>query len=368
MISRPLATGCAAALMAFASCFLPCAAAPLPDAILQKSELSQADRDQVAEFIRAHLEGIASEDPAANRAARDEILATIAKGVSVAVRLEMSNALLADLRRLVASPNERVSFNASRIAGALATPSSLDVIAAAIADKRPAVRYGGAAAARRTLEEQAARRSPIDAAQARNLLGALAQDLRSDNDPGVIDGLITAFQAAGPDIRSEAMTLMASSIAEQGATFGRKDRGGDPDIWARAFRRAVSAAQKALLDQLKIGKPDAAFAKATAEMSGVMIAHAVRRLDAARASVRSEAEMETLRALVADAEGTLILVNKNINQGATEIEQRLGNAFDSAASAGDSAQLRAEASTWIGPEGVLAKPPYSFDPRRFDSK
>ena len=37
MISRSLATGCAAGLMALAACTVPCAAAPLPDAVIQKS-------------------------------------------------------------------------------------------------------------------------------------------------------------------------------------------------------------------------------------------------------------------------------------------------------------------------------------------
>jgi hypothetical protein len=229
------------------------------------------------------------------------------------------------------------------------------------------VRYGGVAAARRTLEEQAAKRSPLDAGQARNLVRSLAQALRTDNDPSVVDGLITAFQAAGPDLRGEAITVMASSLAEQGATFARNGRAGDPDIWARAFRRGVRAAQASLLDQLKTGKPDPQFAKATAEMSGVMIAHVIRRLDATRAAIRSDAEMETLRDLVADAEGTLIFVNENFNTGAAKTDQRLRGAFDAeaAGAGGDAGQLRSEAATWIGPDGVLAKPPYSIDPKRF---
>ena len=343
------------------------ASAAAPEALFQKSELSADERGQVRSFAEGLISGLGSDDASKARAARDELLAPLAKGVSVPFRLEMSNALQQPLIRMVASANDRVAFNAARVAGAVATSGMIDVVRAALGDARAAVRYGGAFASRQMLEEQAAKRSPIDQAQARGLLRAVAETLRADADPAVVDGLVSATEAAAADTRSEAMTLMCRSLAEQALTFGRKERGGDPDTWARAFRRGVRASQAALLDQLRTGKPDEAFAKATAEMAGAMLAHVARRVEAARKGVRSESEVETLRDLVADAEGTLIFVNENLAPGAQKTEQRLRAAFEAEMNGGEDAagQVAAEAAAWIGAGGVLTKPPYGFEASRF---
>lgn len=331
-------------------------AAELPAGLTTRQSLTEDDRRAVREFSLAQSEALASADAAKSQTAREDLLAPMRTAVSVDFRLAYSEALTPTLAKLATGADERVAFNALRVAGALATQGAVDAIRAALADARPAVRYGGAFAARRSLDEIASKRS-LDAAQAPRLIEALSGSLAKETEPGVLEGLISAFDASGSDkaSRSAALASMCEGIGAQAASFADGKHAGSPTAWALAFQRAVKVAQSALLEQGKIGALDEALAKGAASMCGRALGHVVARLASFRPGESHDEETASLADLASAAEGTLIFIDTNLSKRQS-LAQSIRAAFP------DAAKVRAEAEKWIGAKGLLTQAPYGFKP------
>lgn len=330
-------------------------AGALPEGITSAQSLTPAQTDSLQAFVRQHIEGLSSGDMVRVQAARDALLAPLEQGgVSVAFRLGMSSVLAPVLADLSAGANEHTAFNALRLAGALATDASVDTIRKSLADRRSAVRYGAALAARMTIDGVTTKRTsvPLDA-----LLAAIQDAMRNEPDPGVYGGLIAAMEAIDPTGpgRVRAMTDLAGITAERLATAGAEP---SPE-WARTFVRAVVAAQGSLLNQLQAGAPDGAFAKNLALLSGQALAFSARRLGDAQRPM-TEAERQPLRDLVASSEVSLLFVDSALRDRRHK-DQAMVAEFDS----GVAGALVAELNKWIGDNGFLTQPPYSIPADRF---
>lgn len=330
-------------------------AGALPDGLTSAQTLNPAQTESLQAFLRQHVEGLSSGDMARVQAARDALLAPLEQaGVSVAFRLGMSSVLAPVLADLAAGANEHTAFNALRLAGALATDASVDTIRKSLSDKRSAVRYGAALAARMTIDGVTTKRTsvPLDA-----LLSAIQDALRNESDPGVYGGLIAAMEAIDPTGpgRVRAMSDLAGITAERLATAGAVP---SPE-WARAYVRAVGAAQSSLLNQLQTGAPDAAFANNLALLSGQALAFSARRLGDAQRPM-TEAERQPVRDLVASAEVSLLFVDSAL-RGRRHKDQAIVGAFDG----GLVSAMVAEINKWIGEGGFLTQAPYNIPADRF---
>ncbi len=324
----------------------------LPEGITTAPTLSAQQVDALQAFVRDQVQGLTSGDMKKVQQARDALLTPLETGaVSVAFRLRMSEALAPTLADLAAKPNEHTAFNALRLAGVLATDAAVGTIRKGLTDQRPAVRYGAALAARLTIEAVADKRSPLPQGQIDALIGSVEDALRNETDPGVFGGLIAAMEAIDPNGpgRLRAMTSLAGITADRIAAAGAAP---SPE-WARAFVRALSAAQSMLIVQLQAGTPDAAFGKNLAILSGQALAFAARRMGDAERPM-TETERQPLRDLVASAEVSLLFVDKSL-QNRTHQDQAVIAAFDS----GRINAYLAQINQWVGAQGFLTKAPYS---------
>ncbi len=329
--------------------------AEIPAGLPAKQELSDADIRSIRDFAEPLITALESKEAGPSQQAREDLLAPLRSGASVAFRLAYSEAVMPGVTRLAAGPDERIAFNALRIAGALATDGAMGAIRAALADPRDSVRYGGAFGARRALEEVASKRFAPAPAQVERLVGALAEQIKKEAEPGVVEGLISAFDAVGPDpaTRSAALASMCSAMTSQAAAFGAGS--GAPEAWAYAFQRAVKVSQAALLEQGRVGNLDESLAKGAAQMCGQLLAHVVKRLESFKPGESREAETAALQDLASAAEGTLIFIDANLTKR-TPPQQAIRAAFP------DTGKVAAEAAKWAGAKGLLTQPPYAFKP------
>lgn len=332
----------------------PGVAAELPSGLPAQQTLTQADQDAIAAFAKERVALLAASQGEA-QAAREALLAPLRGNVAVAFRLAYSGALMPDLARLATGADDRAAFNSLRVAGALATDAAATTIAGALQDARASVRYGGAFASRRLLEEVRANRAGA-AGQGQVVRNALKEAIAAETDPGVVDGLISALEIGGDDAatKKEALLSLCAGMSAQATRFGEA-QALEAERWAYAFQRAVKVAQTALLEQGRVGKPDAPFAKAAAEMCGRMLAHVVARLEGAPGEGGAGEEASALVDLASAAEGTLIFIDANLAARPTPIPQQVREAFP------DAAKVRRVVERWVGPKGALAQPPYSLN-------
>lgn len=354
---QPLIALCLALLLPAAGVW----GAEIPASVPQKQTMDANDTRVVREFVSATLPGLSASDPWERQDARDALLAPLSgEGVSVAFRLEYSGALTPGLRRLVeTSRDEHVVFNACRIAGALATDAAVEMLRVALKDSRASTRYAGAYGLRRVMRASAAGRAPLGGDQENQILTTLTDALRVEQDRGVFDGIVSAIEAVGNDERAKAraMTHLCRAVSDRVRTLDAANLG-TPDAWAASLARALRGAQSTLIDQLRRGPAEREFAVALAEMSGHMLAHAVRR-QAAAPTMRPE-ERDSLGELVRAAEVTLLFSDNSLRNQNRQ-DQPLAAAWP------DPARTRTEAMKWIGPDGALTRAPYSVESSRFMS-
>lgn len=362
LLHRPVRRIAFAACLAGAAWLAPPAAAQigggLPEGITTSQTLAPAQVEALQAFVRQQVQGLNSGDMARVQSARDALLAPLQSGnVSVAFRLRMSEALAPTLDDLAAKPDEHTAFNALRIAGVLATDASVGTVRKGLADRRASVRYGAALASRLTIDAVAAKRSSLPQNQVDALVAAIQEALRKESDAGVFGGLVSAMEAVDPSGlgRIRAMTDLARISADRIAAAGAEP---SPE-WARAFGRALTAAQSTLLSQLQSGTPDQAFAQNLALLSGQSLTFASRRLASAERPM-TEAERPAIRDLVAAAEVSLLFVDKSLRNRSHK-DQAIVSSFET----GRHAAFAAELDKWVGTQGFLTQPPYGLEPARF---
>lgn len=335
--------------------------AEIPAEVRSRAQMTPADGAAIQAYVEESVGGLTGDARVAQQS-RDRLLEPVSGKVSVAFRLGYSEALSGKLAGLYGHSDDRVAFNAIRIAGGLASPATLDAVRAGLGDSRPAVRYGGALAARTAFQHASDRNAALTDAQTTDLVGMLSRALSGEGEPAGVEGLIAALDAAPQAARLGALRSMAGAVSEQARTFGRAGRTGDPVGWASAFQRAVKTVQSSLLEQMRVGKPDEAFAKSAAEMCGSLLAHAKRRVSANEGGA-SEAEWSALGALAADAEGALIFTHLALT-GQQQAEQTIKAAWE----ARDAGRVAREIDRWTGAGGTLTKAPYSLPAERFSAK
>ena len=108
-------------------------AATLPSGIQEVADLSSAQKAQIREYIRAGQTMLQSEDLLSRRSGRDRLLEMFdGSSISVAFRIESSEALMPEVRRLIASQRDWDRFAGYRLAAKVASEESAILFESAI--------------------------------------------------------------------------------------------------------------------------------------------------------------------------------------------------------------------------------------------
>lgn len=340
-------------LALLASCSLALAA-PLPEGVSTRPNLTDADRGAIRAFVSERASSLATGEPAELQRARSELFDTLARESSVVFRIEVSSALAPTLAELGRGGDEFRAFNAVQLAGVLATDSSLPIIRTALADSRPTVRYAGALASRILFQGVIDNRSSLTDDTVTQLMTELAQRLRAERDPVVAEGMMSAFTvqfpgATGLARRAAAVRAMDDATIE--LVRAARDSA-QASEWTRVFVRAVDASRRLLLDQQVAGQRDETFARAAATLAGHSLAFGLSRLEGSPDASDRAGVGDLLKA----CEVTLLLSSAQLRRADAGADQPIAQAFDRA----NDRALRDAVNRWIGQNGLLYQAPFNL--------
>ncbi len=293
----------------------------LPRNFPAKQQLSTAEKSTLATFFEDWTELLTSEDPEESADATQALTAPFDEDtISVAFRLECSNAIAQTLDKLIADDDSRVAFVAASLAGKIATTRTARVLKTALEDSRPAVRYAAAVGYRDLLEPVFADEPlAIGANQIPAIFNIIEQAIETEEDPHVAGGLITTFSAAAAanniNAADQALTALARATAKLAARLRANPPIDNTQSWDRALYRAIKLAYDvSLQQQIDRGEISNEFARQSAIAAALTLAYVQQRIESA-----DLADTESTSALVslADvAERALVMVNEQINTGA----------------------------------------------------
>ncbi len=335
----------------------PAQAAPLAPALISKTALSTGERGEVAAFVRDELGGLEGE-PDKVKIARDHLLAPLAQSsVSVDFRGAMGEALIPELARLIKSPRDLVAVNALRLAGELATSSSVNLVLPALNDPRQSVRSAACTALARAFEHAARTAPAINSDNALAAVRALGAALESQNDPILNDNAVLALASAMrvpaaqmKDLQNAAASQLAVSASARAQAVG--SQGVDAVGTLAVLARAAGSLRDVTVGAAIAGGLPPATLKSEAVLAGHILAGASRAL--AGGALTPEAQ-STLNEVTRAAEGLLLLSVSTLR------EQNVGR-LDLAAALASGPQAFASAlnDRVLGPQGLLSQPPLSI--------
>lgn len=335
---------------------VPALCAPLAPALISKAALSADERSAVAAFVRDELAGLSGE-PDKVKLSRDHLIAPLGgANVSVDFRNAMGEVLLPEVDRLIKDPRDLVAVNALRIAGELATSTSVNMVVSALGDARVSVRTAACGALARAFEHTARTSPAINPDNAFTAVRALGGVIEKNTDPILLDAAILALSSAMrvpaaqmKDVQNAAAAQLATSASQRAQSVGTPEVDG-PSVLAVLARAAGSLRDVTVSAAIAGGLPPEAL-KAEAGLAGQILA-GVSRSAAAATTPEDQAVLgEVTRA----AEGLLLLAVSTLR------EQNVGR-LDLAAALASGPQAFSEALTQrvIGPQGLLIQPPVSF--------
>ncbi len=252
-----------------AALFMPLAGAfaqnAIPEELLRKQEIGDADRQIIRTYVELNKGGLAG-TAADIKKSREALVTPLEKlgGVSVPFRVAYANALIeaGGIEKLAANKdNDLIATNALRIAGQAATGNTLKVILDGLKDTRPQVRYAATVAARAAFT--AAKTNPALSADERyRALKALGDIASTDTVKEPVDGAFQAMIAAREiaDNRSPALEQLTAAAGKRAMIVAKSDQ---PDGLATLLR-VVAAVRTDMIDAGTVSadarKGSAAFA------------------------------------------------------------------------------------------------------------
>ncbi len=373
MTRRPLARWLAAATLAITAYPTPLfaqagagVAGGLSCALAAKNALGEDEKTQIRRFVETQAADLIKDDAAAISTARDRLAAPLAcPNVSVEFRLEFGQALSQRLTPLVTGPSERLSVIATRLIGRAATSASLPALNAALADARQAVRFGAAGGYRELVLLQAQGGALFPERTIDQILDTLAAALAKEADPLVAEALILALDEGriSAPLRTKAMTRMVNALSRRVPAI-RAEK--DASLrWAPSLLRGVDAARLTLFEMIPAGNVDRDFAVKSALLSGLVFAMA-RDVLAGLPEAPDPSRYEVVGQLAGATEGLAVIACNALKQQA--VDRGLRAIFDKAVQNRDPRPFTDAIQPWIGPNGLLLKPPFGARAEDFAPK
>lgn len=320
-------------------------------AIMTSSDLTQPQKDEIRKLVDANKEGLRG-DPAAIKRSRNALLEPMKEPqISVAFRLEYTRQLSTVLRPLITDAREVVAVNALRLAGELATATSVEMLSDALKDKRAGVRYAAAAGFESTFQSLRRTVPALGGAQASRAIATLEQALLAETDPRVLEGLTLAMQEASkiPKAQVEGMRDVSTLSLARAVSAKAADR--TIGAWADpAFRRAVLAVRTTVTNP-NINEPElqATTLRQAAGMAGDLLALAAERMKSAG---NGDAD---LALMVNEAETAIFFISGKL--GVTNAKEYK---LHELVAQGKAAEFLRQVQQLIGPNGVLTSQNFGF--------
>jgi len=337
---------------------------PLPEDLVARSRLSNADLERITAYTAEIAEGLRSASADAREAAKRAALSPLGMDPTPSFRIEYGAALQDEMQRLAAGPEADAVF-ALMLAGELATVGAHDLILRHADHQNAAVRYAAARAARLQLEALDSGPAAIGDQARDQLLALLERRVAEESDPAVLDGLLTAATDAvrrdSPwcdDLLERLASSLAGAIEKPSPTAGAVAR-------ARAHLRLVGAVQ--LRFRNKIGNLPGSLAEDAAILAGHVMGDVLRQTE------EFDPGADAARA---DALGQLVKAAYNLAYFAytartgdnLAASDALPQAFNAWRDGRGAAALRRETSEWIGEGGLLTRPPFGASPDEFSAQ
>ncbi len=330
----------------------------LPCALAAKNAITEDDKTQIRRFVESQAADLVSENAEASRIARDRLAAPLAcPNVSVEFRLEFGQALGQRLSPIVIGPNERLSVIATRLIGRAATTASLPVLNSALADARQTIRFGAAGGYREMVLLLAQGAVLFPERTVDQILDSLFSSLAKESDPLVAEALILALNETriSAPLRAKAMTRMVGALSDRLPAI-RAERGA-AIRWASSLLRGIDAARLTLFEMIPAGNVDREFANRAALLSGQVFAMGRDMLTRLPKEPDPAAYADVVRLLGATEGLAVISYNAATNQRTPE--RGMPALLETAVRQGDPRPFNDAVQAWIGPNGLLLKPPFN---------
>jgi len=295
----------------------------LPDEVVTAPHLTEQHTQTLRQFVQGHAAAMGTATGDAMRDARTAILQPLARSnASVAFRIRYGGVVADALAPLMQGGGELAQVNALAIAGELATDDAVKLFDAGRTSDKPAVRYSAAAAAGTMLRKAAnaaAGANLLNANRVDELIRKLGEMLAVEQDPLVIDAIMSALaasQALSDAQRRAGVAQLAAGVAalvdrQAGKPFG--------DVVLEGFVRTADAVSAVL--QTPGAVPQDTL-KECGRIGQMMVAHAHRVVaaKAVPAGAEGASQRELLRQVTVSGQNIILLSAQKLNQG-IEIKQ-----------------------------------------------
>lgn len=199
----------------------------IPAALATAPVLSDAQKTELSDFVSKQKPLLSDREKL--KSARDSILAPLAQNnVSVAFRNELWKSVADTAGTLMKSGDEVLAVNAYRMAGEIATESSVETLFTGLKSNKVAIRYAAAFGIRRAFEAASANAPAVGRDKAVDLLRAVTTAAAVEKDSHCFDAMIQAVAAAGSErqqierLRPEALRTLCTIAGTKSRDLGSK--------------------------------------------------------------------------------------------------------------------------------------------------
>ncbi|MCK4872357.1 MAG: HEAT repeat domain-containing protein [Phycisphaerales bacterium] len=329
---------------------LSAVAQTLPAPIISSQSLDDQARQQLEQFVNAHMDRIASDDFQRRRDGRRALLAPLQDpSATTAFRLAYSRIATPTLETLTDSDDPSIALGALMVLGRIATDDSVDTLLLSLRNGSPAVRYGAVNGLRQTFDVQV---SAVPPATLWKAVRRLAASLREETDPFVTRAVIRALRASpNPTAGVELCRALSRRLSQPISDKEEARRQRMHSFLLDAYQEAIKGLLEDVTDPTRT-HPDLLLATAEVSARTMVWCVCLHEID-------PESAEEHLGTLLEAAEVLLLTVHLNLaeetlRQELAGIVQRPGwpGALDAV-------------KEWVGPNNRLTNAPYGFQSEHF---
>lgn len=337
----------------------------IPEQVITGGPVSPDGLAAIKQLIADNTAGLASDDPALVRRARQTLTAPLREPAATTdFRTAFAAEIVETLRLMARGERENAAINALVVAGELGTREGVDILTAALEDKRPAIRARAALGLKRTFTICADARTPaLLARQVDAAVAALERASASESDGLVLDAIAAGLEGAAgiPEAKLEGVREKAVLALIRVVNSGAARLGAAAGAGAEAGAVLELRGTRALFDILQntaVQLNNASLVEA-AGMGGEALARVACRLKAGEVAPE---DRQRLALIATQAERVVVFASSRLGQQRNEV--RIGDAVARA----DDARVQAEVTRLAGDAGDLTKAPFSLPAARFACK
>lgn len=307
------------------------AQAEIPREVVEKTVLTEEDKQVIDKFVAQRLPDLSSSDPAAMKKSRDELIRPFRSPlVSVAFRQLFSDKVKEELKKN-ANAKDLIAVNALRIAGDVATSDSSTLLEQKLKDTSEVIRYAAVKGLERTMEAIATRNAAIPPNRVETLVAELGDViLDPKSTPDVMDAGVRALRQAmdvnrpGFSVRPLAIRTLTEAV---GKLCLRNDAPVKVLLRADQFVREILTVNNPALEL----KGDSVIQAAT--MSGQLLSWAYCQIKNGQLPVGNPEARQEAGQVVRVAESSILLAGGKLGKAISP--QKLGDDFDKATTESD---------------------------------